>query len=127
METKVIESKLKSFNNEVLPESGIKVNAKFYDGTGSFFTLSVDDKINGRFYLLAKMFAAHLASLKLHPNTDCPIITEDAIKGIKPIAIEFFKELCRHDYSTGEEHGEKLLELWTNQAFQLMQSGHGIP
>jgi len=125
MNNEIMECKVESFKNDPLPESKIKVEVKFYDGTGGEFLIEVKNKNNCIFYSIAKMFANYFACLKLHPLRSNPPLSENTIEELKPLAIAFFRELCKQDLKD-ESHGAELLELWTNQASQLLQSGHGI-
>jgi hypothetical protein len=122
----VEECKVESKRKDPLPESEIKVKSVFYDGTSCDFTITVKNVNNGMFYGMAKMFASYFACLKMHKPEGFPDIDQTGINNLKPIAIELFRELGKQDCEEGEKHGIELLEIWTNQAFQSLQSGRGI-
>jgi hypothetical protein len=103
----------------------IIVESNFYDGTACDFTISAKHVNNAMFYRLAKMFAGYFACLKIHEPEDYPDVAQRGINNLRPLAIALFRELCRQDMQD-EEHGADLLEMWTSQAFQLLQSGYGI-
>ena len=125
MNNAVMGCKVESKKNDPLPESKIKVESTFYDGTACDFTIKVKNVNNGMFDGLAIMFAKYFACLKFHPMEGYPNRAEERIEDLKPLALAVFRELCKQDMQD-EEHGAELLELWTNQAFQLLQSDHGV-
>jgi hypothetical protein len=125
MNNQVVECKSESKINDSLPKSEIKVESIFYDGMACDFTITVKNVSNGMFHGLAIMFAKYFACLKFHSMKGYPLRAEERTEDLKPLAITVFRELCKQDMQD-EEHGAELLELWTNQAFQLLQSGHGV-
>jgi hypothetical protein len=122
MENKPIETEIES-NDVSFMEGEVKVKSKFYDGTLCDFTISAKNVNNGLPIAIAKMFAAYFACLKLYPLKNRPELSEQTIEMLKPLALKVFKETFKDDY---EGDTGKLLEIWTNQVVQLMQSGHGI-
>lgn len=121
----VAECKVESFKKDSLPKTEIKIESKFYDGIACDFTISVKNADNAMFTSLAIMFSKYFACAKFNPNKDCPSRTEDIVKNLQPLALAVFREFCKQSVQD-EEHGTELLEIWTNQAFELLQSGHGV-
>ena len=124
METIKAKQKINSFKNDDSRPTEIKVESKFYDGTACDFTIKVKNVNNGMFRALQIMFSTFFAFEKIYPNKNCPQRSEEIIETLKPLALAVFRECCKQDIQD-EEHGAELLELWTNQAFELLQSGHG--
>lgn len=125
MENQVVGCKSESKSNDSFSKTEIKVESTFYDGTACDFTINVKNVSNGVFHGLAIMFAKYFACSRFLPMKDYPNRAEENIENLKPLALAVFRELCKQDIQD-EEHGAELLELWTNQAFQLLQSGHGV-
>ena len=63
--------------------------------------------------------------LTVFPDERLPDCAEQNIDNLKPLPFAVFREFCKQRIQD-EEHGAELLEIWTNQAFELLQSGHGV-
>ena len=125
MKNEVLDCKDKSLENDLLPAPEINVESKYRNGNKCAFSIIVKNSDNELYTGILQMFAKYFATLKHYENKEFPIPADDRISTLKPLAIAMFREFCKQSIEN-EEHGEELLELWTNQVFQSIQSGHGV-